>query len=49
MDSVVPMAYGTLTLDLIMSGVHGKLVVLKNGRYDSMPIDVVISTKNWLM
>ena len=44
-DSIVPMAYGTLALDLIMSGVHGKLVVLKNGRYDSMPIDVVISTK----
>jgi len=44
-DSIVPMAYGTLALDLIMSSVHGRLVVLKNGRYDSMPIDVVTSTK----
>ena len=44
-DSIVPMAYGTLALDLIMSNVHGRLVVLKNGRYDSMPIDVVTSTK----
>jgi 6-phosphofructokinase 1 len=44
-DSIVPMAYGTLALDLIMSGIHGRLVVLKNGRYDSMPIDVVTSTK----
>ena len=44
-DSIVPMAYGTLALDLIMSGVHGRLVALKNGRYDSMPIDVVTSTK----
>jgi 6-phosphofructokinase 1 len=44
-DSIVPMAYGTLALDLIMSGVHGRLVVLKNGRYDSMPIDVVTSSK----
>jgi len=44
-DSIVPMAYGTLALDLIMSGVHGRLVVLKNGRYDSMPIGVVTSTK----
>lgn len=44
-DSIVPMAYGTLALDLIMGGVHGRLVVLKNGRYDSMPIDVVTSSK----
>jgi len=43
-DSIVPMAYGNLALDLIMKGVHGRLVVLKNGRYDNMPIDVVTST-----
>jgi 6-phosphofructokinase 1 len=42
-DSIVPMAYGNLALDLILSGVHGRLVVLKNGRYDNMPIDVVTS------
>ena len=44
-DSIVPMAYGNLALDLIMSKIHGRLVVLKNGRYDNMPIDVVTSTK----
>ncbi|MEA3337363.1 MAG: 6-phosphofructokinase [Chloroflexota bacterium] len=44
-DSIVPMAYGNLALDLILKGVHGRLVVLKNGRYDDMPIDVVTSTK----
>jgi 6-phosphofructokinase 1 len=44
-DSVVPMAYGNLALDLILHGIHGRLVVLKNGRYDNMPIDVVTSTK----
>jgi 6-phosphofructokinase len=44
-DSIVPMAYGNLALDLIMSGVHGRLVVLKNGRYDNLPIDVVASSK----
>ncbi len=44
-DSVVPMAYGNLALDLIMSGVHGRLVVLKNGRYDNVPIEIVTSTK----
>jgi 6-phosphofructokinase 1 len=44
-DSIVPMAYGNLALDLIMSGIHGRMVVLKNGRYDNMPIDVVTSSK----
>jgi 6-phosphofructokinase len=44
-DSIVPMAYGNLALDLILAGVHGRLVVLKNGRYDNMPIEAVISTK----
>jgi 6-phosphofructokinase 1 len=44
-DSMVPMAYGNLALDLILSGIHGRLVVLKNGRYDNVPIDVVTSTK----
>ncbi len=44
-NSIVPMAYGNLALDLILQGIHGRLVVLKNGRYDNMPIDVVTSTK----
>jgi 6-phosphofructokinase len=47
-DSIVPMAYGNLALDLIMSGIHGRLVVLKNGRYDNMPIEVVTSTKKFV-
>jgi ATP-dependent phosphofructokinase / diphosphate-dependent phosphofructokinase len=44
-DSIVPMAYGNLALDLIISGMHGRLVVLKNGRYDNIPLDVITSTK----
>lgn len=44
-DSIVPMAYGNLALDLILKGIHGRLVALKNGRYDNMPIDVVTSSK----
>jgi 6-phosphofructokinase len=44
-DSIAPMAYGNLALDLILSGIYGRLVVLKNGRYDNMPIEVVTSTK----
>lgn len=47
-DSIVPMAYGNLALDLILKGSHGKLVVLKNGRYDNMPIDVVTSSKKFV-
>ncbi|MFQ5526083.1 MAG: 6-phosphofructokinase [Thermoanaerobaculia bacterium] len=43
-DSIVPMAYGNLAFDLILSGVHGRLVVLKNGRYDNVPIDVVTAS-----
>lgn len=44
-DSVVPMAYGNLALDLILAKVHGRLVVLKNGRYDNMPVDAVTACK----
>jgi 6-phosphofructokinase 1 len=44
-DSIVPMAYGNLALDLILKGVHGRIVVLKNGRYDNVPIEVVTSSK----
>lgn len=44
-DSVVPMAYGNLAFDLVLKGIHGRLIVLKNGRYDNVPIEVVTSTK----
>lgn len=44
-DSIVPMAYGNLAMDLILQNVHGRLVVLKNGRYDNVPIDIVTSRK----
>lgn len=44
-DSIVPMAYGNLALDLILQGIHGRLVVLKNGRYDNVPIEVITSSK----
>lgn len=44
-DSIVPMAYGNLAFDLALKGIHGRLVVLKNGRYDNVPIDVVSSKK----
>jgi len=44
-DSIVPMAYGNMALDLLLKGIHGRLVVIKNGRYDNIPIEVVTSTK----
>ncbi len=44
-DSIVPMAYGNLALDLLMRRVHGRLVVLKNGRYDDVPIDCIAGAK----
>jgi 6-phosphofructokinase 1 len=44
-DSIVPMAFGNLALDLALKGIHGRLVVLKNGRYDNVPLDVVTSHK----
>jgi 6-phosphofructokinase 1 len=44
-DSLVPMAFGNLALDLILEGRSGRMVCLRNGQYDDVPIDVVTSTK----
>ena len=44
-DSIVPMAFGNVALSLIMNHSHGRLVSLRNGRYDDVPIDVVSSMK----
>jgi len=44
-DSIVPMAFGNLALDLVLDGVSGRLVNIRNGRYDNVPIDVVTSRK----
>ena len=41
LDSIVPMAFGNLALDLILSKTSGRLVSIRNGVYDSVPIDVV--------
>jgi 6-phosphofructokinase 1 len=44
-DSIVPMAFGNLALDLILSGRSGRLVSVRNGSYDNVPIDVVVGRK----
>lgn len=45
MDSIVPMAFGNLALDLVLQGASGRLVSLRNGCYDHVPIDVVTGRK----
>jgi 6-phosphofructokinase 1 len=44
-DSLVPMAYGTLAMDLLLKGVHGRLVVLNKGIYGDIPIDTIAASK----
>jgi len=44
-DSIVPMAYGNIALDLLLRGAHGRLVVLTNGRYSDIPIESIAGTK----
>ncbi len=44
-DSIVPMAFGNLALDLILDGISGRLVTLHNGRYDNQQIEIVTSYK----
>jgi len=44
-DSIVPMAYGNLAFDLVLSNTSGRLVSLHDGCYDTVPIDVVTGRK----
>ncbi|HUO85240.1 MAG TPA: ATP-dependent 6-phosphofructokinase [Thermoanaerobaculia bacterium] len=45
LDSIVPMAFGNLALDLVLRGVTGRLVNVHSGVYDNVPIDVVVGRK----
>jgi len=45
LDSIVPMAYGNLALDLILKGITGRLVTLKNGKYSNEDLKIVTSYK----
>ena len=45
LDSIVPMAFGNLALDLIEKGESGSLVAVRNGVYQPVPIDMVVGTK----
>lgn len=44
-DSIVPMAYGNIALELLLKGVHGRLVVLCNGSYGNIPIETITASK----
>ena len=45
LDSIVPMAFGNLALDLVLRGVSGRLVAVRNGVYDNLPLEVVNGRK----
>jgi 6-phosphofructokinase 1 len=45
LDSIVPTAFGTLAVDLALAGKSGRLVCVKNGVYDNVPIGVVTGSK----
>ena len=41
MDSIAPMAFGNLALDLILEGTSGRLLNVRDGVYGSVPLEVV--------
>ncbi|MFW2388614.1 MAG: 6-phosphofructokinase [Polyangiales bacterium] len=45
LDSIAPMAFGNLALDLVTSGTSGRLISVHNGRYGSVPMEAIIGTK----
>jgi 6-phosphofructokinase 1 len=45
LDSIVPMAFGNLALQLILKKVYGRLVSIHRGFYDSVPIQTVTAEK----
>ena len=44
-DSIVPMAYGNIALDLIIGKKAGRLISLRNGIYDHVPLDIIMGRK----
>lgn len=45
LDSIVPMAFGNLALDLVLAGKSGLLVSINEGRYGSVPLSIVTEHK----
>ncbi len=40
LDSIVPMAFGNIALDLILKGESGRMVAIIDGKYNHVPIDI---------
>lgn len=40
-DSIVPMAFGNIALDLILGNTTGRLISLRNGIYDHVTLDII--------
>ena len=45
LDSIVPMAFGNLALQLVLKKEYGRLVSIHRGFYDSVPIQTVTAEK----
>ncbi len=45
LDSIVPMVFGNMALDIILKKRHGRLVSIRKGQYDDVPLDIVTSFK----
>ena len=45
LDSIVPMAFGNIALDLILQNKSGRLISLRNGIYDHVPLDMIMDRK----
>jgi len=45
LDSIVPMAFGNLALDLVVKKQYGRLVSIHKGFYDTVPLSSVTSEK----
>ena len=45
LDSIVPIAFGNLAMDLILEGRSGLLVAVRNGVYGPVPVEAVVGSK----
>ena len=45
LDLMVSTSYGYLATDLLLSKQHGRMVALKDGKYTTVPIDLIVTGK----
>lgn len=45
LDSIVPMVFGNMALDMILKKRFGRLVSIRRGQYDDVPLNIVTSFK----